>query len=76
MVARCSRQPHRDAKAESATVDSAAVPLNAESAMTHIMSPTQVISALIEGRVEIDDNLAAEIIDALEAAGWRFVYSR
>lgn len=44
--------------------------------MTVIKSPSQIIDAILERHVEIDDNLAAEIIDALETAGWHFVYNR
>lgn len=41
-----------------------------------IKSPTQIIDAILERHVEIDETLAAEIVDALEAAGWRFVFNR
>ncbi|MET4371574.1 hypothetical protein ABIA99_004273 [Bradyrhizobium sp. LB12.1] len=39
-------------------------------------SPTQIIDAILERHVEIDETLAAEIVDALEASGWRFVFNR
>lgn len=44
--------------------------------MTEIISPSQIIDAVLERHADIDETLAAEIIDALEAAGWRFVYDR
>jgi hypothetical protein len=48
----------------------------AESIMTEILSPSQIIQAVLDRHVDIDETLAAELIDALEAAGWRFVYDR
>ena len=44
--------------------------------MTEILSPSQIIDAVLDRHVDIDETLAAELIDALEAAGWRFVYDR
>lgn len=44
--------------------------------MTEILSPSQIIDAVLNRHVDIDETLAAEIIDALEAQGWRFVYDR
>jgi hypothetical protein len=44
--------------------------------MNEILSPSQIIDTVLERHVDIDDTLAAELIDALEAAGWRFVYDR
>lgn len=44
--------------------------------MTEILAPSKIIEAVLDRHVEIDETLAAEIIDALESAGWRFVYDR
>jgi hypothetical protein len=44
--------------------------------MAEISSPSQIINAVLERHADIDDTLAAEIIDALESQGWRFVYDR
>lgn len=48
----------------------------AGSSMTEIISPSQIIAAVLDRHAEIDETLAAEIIDALEASGWRFVFDR
>lgn len=44
--------------------------------MTEILSPSQIIDAVLDRHIEIDDTMTAEIIDALESQGWRFVYDR
>ncbi|WP_157083696.1 hypothetical protein [Bradyrhizobium manausense] len=44
--------------------------------MTAILSPSQIIKAVLDRHVELDETLAAELVDALEAAGWRFVFNR
>jgi hypothetical protein len=44
--------------------------------VTEILSPSQIIDAVLDRHVDIDETLAAEIIDALESQGWRFVYDR
>lgn len=50
--------------------------LTTESIVTEILSPSQIIDAVLDRHVDIDETIAAEIIDALESQGWRFVYDR